>query len=125
MNRRSVSRLVLLVFLALNLSGPVLAQAPAAQEPKDIDLIWAVKIPMRDGVKLNGTVYKPKPQAEPLPVVFTFTPYISDTYHERAMYFARNGYVYVLVDVRGRGNSKGKFEPFVNEGRDEIGRAHV
>jgi len=29
-----------------------------------------------------------------------------------------HGYVYVLVDVRGRGNSGGEFEPFVNEGRD-------
>jgi putative CocE/NonD family hydrolase len=57
-------------------------------------------------------------KAEPLPVVFTFTPYIGDTYHERAMYFARSGYVYVLVDVRGRGSSEGAFEPFANEGRD-------
>lgn len=109
---------ILVAVIALLLNSLLLAQAPALQEPKDIDLIWAVKIPMRDGVKLNGTVYKPKPQAEPLPVVFTFTPYISDTYHERAMYFARNGYVFVLVDVRGRGNSEGNFEPFVNEGRD-------
>ncbi|MBI1749091.1 MAG: CocE/NonD family hydrolase [Acidobacteria bacterium] len=113
--RHIVWLFVLGVLLALPALGR--AQAPP-QEPKDIDLIWAVKIPMRDGVKLNGTVYKPKPQAEPLPVVFTFTPYISDTYHERAMYFSRNGYVYVLVDVRGRGNSEGKFEPFANEGRD-------
>lgn len=117
MNQRKQGCL-LLAMLALFTKSSVLAQAPAPQEPKDIDLIWAVKIPMRDGVKLNGTVYKPKPQAEPLPVVFTFTPYISDTYHERGMYFSRNGYVYVLVDVRGRGNSEGKFEPFVNEGRD-------
>ncbi len=110
--------LVCLIICGMLLTIPAVAWAQAAQEPKDIDLIWAVKIPVRDGVKLNGTVYKPKPQAEPLPVVFTFTPYISDTYHERAMYFSRNGYVYVLVDVRGRGNSEGKFEPFVNEGRD-------
>src|SRR5574341_2582276 len=100
-----------LAVLILVVAPCVCSQAPAQQEPKDIDIVWAAKIPMRDGVKLNGTVYKPKPQAEPLPVVFTFTPYISDTYHERAIYFARNGYVYVLVDVRGRGNSEGNFEP--------------
>ncbi len=34
------------------------------------------------------------------------------------MYFSRNGYVFALVDSRGRGNSEGEFEPFRNEGRD-------
>ena len=52
-----------------------------------------VMIPMRDGVKLNATVFKPKNQTAPLPVIFTFTPYISDTYEDRAVYFAKNGYV--------------------------------
>jgi putative CocE/NonD family hydrolase len=55
---------------------------------------------------------------EPLPVVFTLTPYNTDTYYARAAYFARNGYVFALVDVRGRGNSEGDFMPFENEGRD-------
>src|SRR5215471_20455093 len=86
--------------------------------PNAVDLIWGVNIPMRDGANLNATVFKPKKQSEPLPVIFTFTPYIADTYQDRAVYFARNGYVYALVDVRGRGNSEGNFEPFVNEGRD-------
>src|SRR5207237_3997769 len=45
-------------------------------------------------------------------------PYIGDSYTDRAMYFAKHGYVYALVDVRGRGNSGGEFEPFVNEGQD-------
>jgi putative CocE/NonD family hydrolase len=73
---------------------------------------------MRDGAKLNATIFKPKNQSGALPVIFTFTPYISDTYQDRALYFAKNGYVYALIDVRGRGNSEGHFEPFVNEGRD-------
>ncbi|PYJ13409.1 MAG: hypothetical protein DME93_03555, partial [Verrucomicrobia bacterium] len=33
-------------------------------------------------------------------------------------YFASHGYTFALVDVRGRGNSAGEFEPFANEGRD-------
>jgi uncharacterized protein len=93
------------------------AQPTQASKP-EIELLWGVKIPMRDGVKLNATVYKPKAMNEPLPVVFTLTPYIADSYHDRAMYFAQHGYVYALVDVRGRGNSEGKFEPFANEARD-------
>ncbi|HLF00449.1 MAG TPA: CocE/NonD family hydrolase [Anaerolineales bacterium] len=83
-----------------------------------VELIWGHRLPMRDGVELNGTVYKPEGQTKPLPVVFTLTPYISDSYHPRGMYFARNGYVFVIVDVRGRGNSGGTFEPFMHDGRD-------
>src|SRR5438270_8316513 len=93
-------------------------QPPKPEPAKDVDLTWGVKVPMRDGVKLNATVYKPHGQAEKLPVIFTFTPYISDSYHARAWYFAQDGYVFALVDVRGRGNSGGNFEPFANEGRD-------
>ena len=99
------------------LLGLLFGSVPSAQTPS-VDLIWGLKIPLRDGVRLNGTVYKPAGQTSPLPVIFTLTPYIADSYHDRAMYFARHGYVFVLVDVRGRGNSEGRFEPFANEGRD-------
>ena len=92
-------------------------QKPAADEPT-VDMQWALKIPARDGVKLNATVFTPHGQKQPLPVIFTFTPYIGDSYTDRAVYFAKHGFVYALVDVRGRGNSGGEFEPFVNEGRD-------
>jgi putative CocE/NonD family hydrolase len=89
--------------------------------PADYDLRWDVKIPMRDKVELNATLYLPKtPDGSPrkTPVIFTLTPYISDSYHARAAYFASHGYAFALVDVRGRGNSGGKFEPFANEPRD-------
>jgi putative CocE/NonD family hydrolase len=92
-------------------------QEKAAEISKNIDFMWGVKIPMGDGVRLNATVYKPK-ASEPTPVIFTLTPYISDSYHPPAWYFAQNGYAFALVDCRGRGNSEGEFEPFVNEGRD-------
>src|SRR6476469_2874304 len=104
----------------------IVAQSPTpapspAQPPSDYDLRWDVKIPMRDKVELNATLYLPKtPDGLPpkMPVIFTLTPYISDTYHARAAYFASRGYVFALVDVRGRGNSGGEFEPFANEPRD-------
>jgi putative CocE/NonD family hydrolase len=73
---------------------------------------------MRDGVKLNATLYKPGRTDGPRPVLFSLTPYGADTYHERAMYFARHGYTFALIDVRGRGNSGGDFEPFAHEGPD-------
>jgi putative CocE/NonD family hydrolase len=89
--------------------------------PADYDLRWAVKIPLRDKVELNATLYLPKmPDGSPpkAPVIFTLTPYISDSYHARAAYFASHGYVFALVDVRGRGNSAGEFEAFAQEPED-------
>ena len=76
---------------------------------------------MRDNVELNATLYLPMTSdgsTPKTPVIFTLTPYISDTYHARAAYFAAHGYTFALVDVRGRGNSGGEFEPFANEPRD-------
>ena len=76
---------------------------------------------MRDNVELNATLYLPKTSngaASRTPAVFILTPYISDTYHARGAYFASHGYAFALVDVRGRGNSGGEFEPFANEPRD-------
>ena len=112
-----LSRMILLALVCALATRGVAQEssAPAAAIP---DMRWGVKIPMRDGVSLNATVFQPHAQKEPLPVIFTFTPYIGDSYMDRAMYFAQHGYVYALVDVRGRGNSGGTFEPFVNEGKD-------
>lgn len=84
---------------------------------KNVDFNWGVKIPMRDGIHLNATIYRPKSD-QPVPVIFTLTPYIADSYHPRAAYFAQHGYVFALVDCRGRGNSEGVFEPFFQEASD-------
>jgi hypothetical protein len=95
--------------------------ASPSPSPADYDLRWGVKIPMRDKVELNATLYLPRTadgSSPKTPVIFTLTPYISDTYHARGAYFASHGYAFALVDVRGRGNSGGEFEPFVNEPRD-------
>jgi putative CocE/NonD family hydrolase len=85
--------------------------------PKDVAFQWGLRIPMRDGTLLNATLYRPKAET-PVPAIFTLTPYIGDSYHPRAIYFAQHGYAFALVDCRGRGNSQGAFEPFVNEARD-------
>lgn len=79
---------------------------------------WSVMIPLRDGVKLHATLYQPREQREPLPCVFTLTPYVAQTYHERGVYFASHGYVFLTVDVRGRGNSGGKPRLFRQEAQD-------
>jgi uncharacterized protein len=111
-------------FLSAQTPPPAASPSPSpspAQPPADYNLRWGVKIPLRDKVELNATLYLPKPPDGSLPrtpVIFTLTPYISDSYHDRAAYFASHGYVFALVDVRGRGNSGGEFEPFAQEPHD-------
>ena len=85
---------------------------------QDINIISGVKIKLRDGIELNATIYKPHVQNEALPAIFALTPYISDNHHGRAAFFARHGYVFAIVDVRGRGSSGGIFDPFLQEAKD-------
>lgn len=94
------------------------AACAADSGPDPVDFTWGVRIPLRDGVELAANVYRPRGQKQPLPCVFTLTPYIAQSYHERGMYFAAHGYVFLTVDVRGRGNSAGDFTPLLQEARD-------
>jgi uncharacterized protein len=123
----SILAAALWMAFAINIAAqtPPPAPSPSPKESPpataDYDLRWGVKIPMPDKVELNATLYLPKAKdgaSSKTPVIFTLTPYISDTYHPRAAYFASHGYAFALVDVRGRGNSGGEFEPFAQEPRD-------
>lgn len=114
--------LILLALLLLSVAVARAADPPAKDASEaatlDVDLQWGVHIPLRDGVELVAEIYRPAGQKGPLPVIFTLTPYVADSYQDRALYFARHGYVYALVDVRGRGDSGGLFDPFAQEPRD-------
>lgn len=111
-----MKKTIFLVFLAIAASA--VNAAESAGEPAPVDFRWGVKIPLRDGVELNATLYRPLDQAAPLPCVFTLTPYIAQSYHDRGTWFARHGYVFLTVDVRGRGNSGGEFMPMLQEAKD-------
>jgi uncharacterized protein len=107
--------------LALALLLPIGAEADATATIPDTDRVnmqWSIKIPMRDGVRLSATVYTPRDQKSPAPCIFTLTPYIAQTYHDRGIYFASHGYPFLTVDVRGRGNSEGEFRPLIQEAKD-------
>jgi len=74
---------------------------------------------MRDGVRLNATVYLPVAESiERSPLIVLMTPYIADSYHHRGMYFASHRFAFAIVDVRGRGNSEGVFRPLIQEATD-------
>ncbi len=78
------------------------------------------KIKMSDGIKLSSNVYFPEDfnKAKKYSTILIITPYVSDENHERGLFFSRNGYVFITVDCRGRGNSDGKFIPFEDDGKD-------
>ncbi len=109
----------LLALAALASAGAAPAATPAALEAAaKVGWEWGVKIPLRDGVHLNATVYRPAGAPAPAPCIFTLTPYISQSYHDRGMYFASHGLPFLIVDVRGRGNSEGEFRPMIQEAHD-------
>jgi uncharacterized protein len=95
-------------------------QSPAASPARipDVAIRWGEKIPLRDGIKLNATIYRSRDLKTPAPCVFTLTPYVGQSYHDRGLYFAANGYTFLTVDVRGRGNSEGTFVPLLQEAKD-------
>ena len=78
-----------------------------------------VYITMRDGVKLFTAIYLPKDATEKHPILMTRTPYSCSPYGEQNFnsnlwarhwrYYARENYVIVIQDVRGRWMSEGEF----------------
>jgi uncharacterized protein len=75
---------------------------------------------MRDGVKLAANVFVPDGKG-PWPVVLTRTPYLKDgalTGVNASRKYTGAGFAYVVQDVRGKGKSAGKYEPFVDDRND-------
>jgi len=73
-----------------------------------------VMIPMRDGIKLRTVILKPVDIAEPVPFLIDRTPYGADdvaaaTFIRSRPELARDGYIYVEQDIRGRYKSEGEF----------------
>src|SRR5262249_42092178 len=75
-------------------------------------------IPMRDGVHLSADIWMPSAPGR-YPSILIRTPYMKawDGQYTAAFY-ANNGYVFVVQDVRGRGDSEGEFNYFFSDGHD-------
>ena len=77
-----------------------------------------VSIPMRDGIRLSANIFKPT-GAGPWPVLLGRTPYgKGDEKGAGGRSNAAKGYVTVIQDCRGRGNSEGVWEPFRDDAAD-------
>ncbi|HEX6283236.1 MAG TPA: CocE/NonD family hydrolase [Pyrinomonadaceae bacterium] len=104
--------------LTIALHGYASAQAPVSQPAHTVTINFNQRVRMRDGVELSADVYRPD-SAGQFPVILSRTPYIKTSASTLAIarYFVPRGYVFVAMDVRGRGDSDGKFVPYRNDGR--------
>ena len=74
-------------------------------------------ITMRDGKRLFASIYLPKDQTKKYPILMTRTPYNVGPYGSNAykkslgqnMLLAKDGFIFVYEDVRGRWMSEGNF----------------
>ncbi len=90
-----------------------------AEDAFQVRIDFNQRVEMRDGVELSADVYRPDTEGR-FPVILSRTPYNKNGSRPLRFgtYFAPRGYVYVEMDVRGRGDSGGIFVPYRNEGID-------
>ena len=77
-----------------------------------------IKIPMRDGIKLNAFLYRDLTNTTKLPAVISLSPYPGGFEATTGNVFAINGYNYLYIDCRGRRESEGSFMPYENDAQD-------
>jgi uncharacterized protein len=103
--RLRTSYFLIVLFPLLVLQGS--AQSPAFTYQK-------VMIPVRDGVRLETVIMTPT-GAGPLPILFRRTPYgvpenANGVADGSLKALARDGYIFVVQNLRGRFGSEGTFE---------------
>ena len=77
----------------------------------------------QDGVRLDADIYRPD-TVEKLPILLMRQPYgraiASTVVYAHPRWYAAQGYIVVIQDVRGRGTSEGKFDLFTHEVADGL-----
>jgi uncharacterized protein len=111
---------VIAVASATAFAAATLAVALRAQQEYDVKAHYVKRelfIPMRDGVKLFTIVYAPRDTTRAYPLLMTRTaygiaPYGADQYRRDLgpnNEFAKEGYIFVYQDTRGKFKSEGEF----------------
>lgn len=109
-----------LLFLLLLIHGVAFPQEKSIiDQLEEIAIVdQKVMMPMRDGVRLATDIYRPKGN-EPVPIVFSRTPYNFNTYGngemntrgmQTALEWVKKGYAYVVQNERGRFFSEGEWD---------------
>jgi putative CocE/NonD family hydrolase len=110
----------LLLFLLLLIHGVAFPQEKSIiDQLEEIAIVdQKVMMPMRDGVRLATDIYRPKGD-DPVPIVFSRTPYNFNTYGngemntrgmQTALEWVKKGYAYVVQNERGRFFSEGEWD---------------
>jgi uncharacterized protein len=122
----------------LGLSLPAMAPASSgAAPPFEAILESNVRVRMRDGVRLATDIYRPGLSGRPadgrFPAIMERTPYGRNvtsfrnitatsatplTQRQVAEIYVSQGFAVIFQDCRGRYDSEGEFEKYVNEGAD-------
>ena len=122
MSNSKLLPLILLCILAECVTSALGATRYARAEPRHkVRLQKSVLVTMRDGVKLSTDLYTPEGISEKLPVILIRTPYNKNPQRRAesdAYFFAGQGYLVAVQDVRGRWDSDGEWYSFRHEARD-------
>ncbi len=94
-----------------------LAKFKELSQPTYKTKVLQIDIPLRDGVMTKATMIRPTDEGK-YPVILERTPYGRLLTAEEGDAYARRGYVFIVQDVRGTGDSKGSFDPMVTERKD-------
>lgn len=110
----------LLIFMFLLIYGVAFPQEKSIiDQLEEVAIVdQKVMMPMRDGVRLATDIYRPKGD-DPVPIVFSRTPYNFNTYGngemntrgmQSALEWVKKGYAYVIQNERGRFFSEGEWD---------------
>ncbi len=83
----------------------------------------SVRLTMPDGIRIAGSLYLPKAHSKPLPTILIRLPYHRLRYGEgynSGLFFARNGFAVLVLDLRGTGDSEGELLPWQDAATDGI-----
>ncbi|HNB74296.1 MAG TPA: CocE/NonD family hydrolase [Acidobacteriota bacterium] len=113
---RSVAPRLLGVWLLVLWSASLSVLAQETFDVKAHYTKYEYQIPMRDGVKLFTSVYVPKDTSQKYPILMNRTPYTVSPYGADykenigpSVAMAKEGYIFVYQDVRGKWMSEGDF----------------
>ena len=131
MKKYRLLNVAIVVLLCAVCASIGLAQPGQQLSPQQLELAKYIKdnytkrevlIPMRDGVRLFTSVYEPKDTSQKYPIMLNRTPYTVAPYGKDKdgneqfkpslgpdELFAKEGYIFVYQDVRGRWMSEGEF----------------
>jgi putative CocE/NonD family hydrolase len=122
-SRHFILKIVVLLSIVCSIAPQAQAQLTAQQQEladyiKNNYTKREVTIPVRDGIKLFTSIYEPKDTSQKYPILLNRTPYSVSPYgadkYKTSLgpddLFAREGYIFVYQDVRGRLMSEGEFE---------------